>query len=162
MCLEVKMPQPLSIFIITLNETDRLEAAIAAVRHLSDDIVVVDSGSSDGTQALAESLGARVVFNAWPGYGLQKQFGEDQCRHDWMLNIDADEVVNAQMAQAIATTLARSDLTPGAYTTKIVEMFPGETKQCAFITSQWATTAPRLYMTALTSSLGQPNRRWLA
>jgi glycosyltransferase involved in cell wall biosynthesis len=128
MCLEVKMPQPLSIFIITLNEVDRLEATIGAVAHLSDDIVVVDSGSSDGTQALAESLGARVVFNAWPGYGLQKQFGEDQCRHDWMLNIDADEVVNAQMAQAIATTLARSDLTPGAYTTKIVEMFPGETK----------------------------------
>jgi glycosyltransferase involved in cell wall biosynthesis len=122
------MPQPLSIFIITLNEVDRLEATISAVAHLSDDIVVVDSGSTDGTQALAEKLGARVYFNAWPGFGLQKRFGEDQCRHDWMLNIDADEIVSPQMADAISTLLAQPDLAPSAFKTKIVEMFPGETK----------------------------------
>jgi glycosyltransferase involved in cell wall biosynthesis len=122
------MPQHLSIFIIAKNEVDRIGRAIEAVKGLSDDIIVIDSGSTDGTQALCESLGARVIFNAWPGYGLQKQFGEDQCRHDWMLNIDADEVVDGDMARAIHAVLNDRDLAPGAYATKIVEMFPGETK----------------------------------
>jgi glycosyltransferase involved in cell wall biosynthesis len=125
---EQNMPQPLSVFIIALNEVDRIGDAIKAVKGISDDIVVVDSGSTDGTQDLAASLGARVITNAWPGYGLQKQFGEDQCRHDWMLNIDADEVVTPGMANAIRMVLARPDLTPGAFATKIVEMFPGEAR----------------------------------
>jgi glycosyltransferase involved in cell wall biosynthesis len=122
------MPQPLSVFIITLNEADRLGRAITAVKGLSDDIVVIDSGSTDGTQELAARLGARVIGNAWPGYGLQKQFGEDQCRHDWMLNIDADEVVSPDMARAITALLEQDDLVPGAFATKIIEMFPGEAK----------------------------------
>jgi glycosyltransferase involved in cell wall biosynthesis len=126
--LEENMPQHLSVFIIAKNEADRIGTAIKAVQGLSDDIVVIDSGSTDGTQALVKSLGARIIANAWPGYGLQKQFGEDQCRHDWMLNIDADEVVSSQMVVAIQAELARPDLMPGAYATKIVEMFPGEEK----------------------------------
>lgn len=84
---------PLSIFIIAQNEADRIGRTIEAAKALSDDIVVVDSGSTDGTQALAEALGARVIVNAWPGYGRQKRFAEEQCRHDWLLNLDADEVV---------------------------------------------------------------------
>jgi glycosyltransferase involved in cell wall biosynthesis len=122
------MPLPLSIFIIAKNEADRLGQTLEAVAGLSDDIIVVDSGSTDGTQALAEKLGARVVFNAWPGYGLQKQFGEDQCKHDWMLNIDADEVVTPTLAASIKTALLADPATPRAYKTRIVELFPGEEK----------------------------------
>src|SRR3712207_3524471 len=66
---------PISVFIIAKNEADRIGDAIRAVRPFTDDLVVVDSGSTDGTQALAEELGARVVYNPWPGYGLQKRFG---------------------------------------------------------------------------------------
>ena len=120
------MPMALSVFIIAKNEADRLGRTLESVRHLSDDIIVVDSGSTDGTQALAESLGARVIFNPWPGYGLQKQFGEDQCRHDWMLNIDADEVVTEELATAITHALSSPDVAPSAFETQIVEMFPGE------------------------------------
>ena len=99
---------PLSVFIIALNEADRIGRTIAAVRSLSDDIVLVDSGSTDGTQALAESLGARVIHHDWPGYGQQKRFAEEQCRHAWLLNIDADEVMIAATVFATATrTLAR-------------------------------------------------------
>ena len=93
---------PLSIFIIAQNEVDRIGRTIEAARALSDDIILVDSGSTDGTQALAESLGARVIFNAWPGYGQQKRFAEEQCRHDWLLNLDADEVVPPDLAAEIA------------------------------------------------------------
>ena len=58
---------PVSVFIIAKNEADRIGATIRAIRALTDDVVVVDSGSSDGTQAVAEELGARVIYNPWPG-----------------------------------------------------------------------------------------------
>src|SRR3712207_7267255 len=53
---------------------------------------VCSSDLTDGTQDIARSLGARVIHNPWPGYGPQKRFAEDQCRHVWLLNVDADEV----------------------------------------------------------------------
>lgn len=117
---------PLSIFIIAQNEADRIGRTIEAARALSDDIVVVDSGSSDGTQALAESLGARVVFNAWPGYGQQKRFAEEQCRHDWLLNLDADEVVPPDLAAEISALFAAGAPPKDAYKVRIAEIFPGE------------------------------------
>ena len=122
------MSLPLSIFIIAKNEVDRIGPTLESVRGLSDDIVVIDSGSTDGTQKLAEGLGARVIFNPWPGYGLQKQFGEDQCRHDWMLNVDADEVVTPELADAIRTVFSQPDPAPCGYETDIIEMFPGEAR----------------------------------
>lgn len=76
---------------ITLNESDRVERAIRSVEGIADEIIVVDSGSSDGTIALCQRLGAKVIHNPWPGYGPQKRFAEDQASHDWILNLDADE-----------------------------------------------------------------------
>lgn len=117
---------PLSIFIIALNEADRLGRTIEAVRHLSDDIIVIDSGSTDGTQALATRLGARVIENAWPGYGPQKRFAEAQCRHLWLLNLDADEWVPADLAAEIAAVFANGAPAADAFELRIAEVFPGE------------------------------------
>jgi glycosyltransferase involved in cell wall biosynthesis len=117
---------PLSIFIIARDESDRIGRTITAVRALSDDIVVVDSGSTDDTQAIAEEAGARVIFNPWPGYGMQKRFAEEQCRHDWMLNIDADEVVPPNLAAEIAALFATGAPAADAYRIRIAEIFPGE------------------------------------
>jgi glycosyltransferase involved in cell wall biosynthesis len=121
-----KTVPPLSIFIIAQNEADRIGRTIEAAKDLSDDIVVVDSGSTDGTQALAESLGARVIVNAWPGYGQQKRFAEEQCRHDWLLNLDADEVVPPDLAAEITALFADGPPPKDAYTLRIAEIFPGE------------------------------------
>ncbi|QEL25842.1 glycosyltransferase family 2 protein [Bosea sp. F3-2] len=117
---------PLSIFIIALNEVDRIGRTVEAARALSDDIVLVDSGSTDGTQALAESLGARVIFNPWPGYGQQKRFAEEQCRHDWLLNVDADEVLPPDLIAEIAALFASGSPPADAYKIRIAEIFPGE------------------------------------
>jgi glycosyltransferase involved in cell wall biosynthesis len=76
---------------IALNEADRIERAIRSVEGVADEVLVVDSGSSDGTVALCERLGARVIHNPWTGYGPQKRFAEEQASHDWILNLDADE-----------------------------------------------------------------------
>ena len=119
---------PVSVFIIAKNEADRIAATIQAVRVLSDDIIVIDSGSTDGTQKIAEELGAKVLFNPWPGYGMQKRFGEDACSHDWLLNIDADEVVPSDLCKEIEALFIKGEPTYQAYTMRIAEIFPGESK----------------------------------
>ena len=117
---------PVSVFIIVKNEADRIGETIQAVRDLTDDLIVVDSGSTDGTQAIAEELGARVIFNEWPGYGPQKRFAEDQCRYDWLLNLDADEVVPPRLASEIRALFAQGSPPRQAYRIRIAEIFPGE------------------------------------
>ncbi|WP_319775452.1 glycosyltransferase family 2 protein [Breoghania sp.] len=119
-------PIPLSIFIITRNEADRLGATLEAVRDLSDDIVVVDSGSDDETCAVAETHGAQVLVNAFQGYGPQKRFAEDQCRHPWLLNIDADEVCPPDLVAEIRGLFANGEPAAKAYGVPIAEQFPGE------------------------------------
>ena len=96
--------QPLSVAIITLNAATQLEACLQSARF-GDEIVVVDSGSSDGTQALAQRHGARVVHQDWLGFGPQKQFAVDAASHDWVLCLDADERVTPELQAAIEYAL---------------------------------------------------------
>ena len=120
------VPHKISVFIIARNEADRIGVTIRAVRDLTDDLVVVDSGSTDGTQDLAASLGARVIHNDWPGYGPQKRFAEEQCRHIWLLNLDADEVVPETLAAEIRALFAAGEPERPAWRIGIAEIFPGE------------------------------------
>jgi glycosyltransferase involved in cell wall biosynthesis len=119
-------PLPLSIFIIARDEADRIGATILAVRELTDDLILVDSGSRDGTVEIAASLGARVIANDWPGYGPQKRFAEDQCRHNWVLNLDADEVVPPDLLAEIRGLFASGGPAADGYEIRITEIFPGE------------------------------------
>lgn len=96
--------QPLSVAIITLNAASQLEACLQSAAF-ADEIVVVDSGSTDGTQALAERHGARVIQQDWLGFGPQKQFAVEAARHDWVLCLDADERVTPALQMAIESAL---------------------------------------------------------
>ena len=130
---EPPMPQPaLTCFIIAKNEVDRIAATIRSVSGWVDEVVVVDSGSTDGTQALAESLGARVIFNAWPGFGQQKRFAEDQCRNDWLFNLDADEVVPEALRLEIMALFATGPPPLAAYGVDDLVVYPGHSKPRAF------------------------------
>ena len=95
----------LSVFIITKNEEDRIRCAIDSVKEIADEVVVVDSGSTDQTVAIAKSLGANVIVRDWPGYVKQKAFAEGLCKNDWVLNIDADESLTPELQNEIKTTL---------------------------------------------------------
>ena len=90
----------LTACIITYNEADRIGACIEALRFC-DEIVVVDSHSSDDTRAIAGRLGARVIERDWPGYRSQKQFATDAASHDWVLCVDADERVTPALRAQI-------------------------------------------------------------
>lgn len=104
--------QPLSVAIITLNAASQLEDCLKSV-HFADEIVVVDSGSTDGTQALATRYGARVIDQNWLGFGPQKQFAVESAQHDWVLCLDADERVSPELHAAIERALQHPD--SGAY-----------------------------------------------
>jgi len=101
----------ISVTIITLNEELNIARAIHSVRW-ADDVLVVDSGSTDRTVEIAKSLGARVIYHPWPGYGKQKNFSQENCHHDWVLNIDADEVVSDELRLEIETALTQADSKP--------------------------------------------------
>ena len=108
------MPARLSVIVITKNEAQRLPTCLASVAF-ADELIVVDSGSIDGTQALAASLGARVIETAdWPGFGPQKQRALNAASGDWVLSIDADEWIDDTLAAAIRQLLADDDGRPAA------------------------------------------------
>ena len=95
---------PLSVVLITQNAAEQLAECLASVAF-ADDIVVVDSASSDGTAELAARYGARVVAKEWLGFGRQKQFAVQQAAHDWVLCLDADERVSPELAASIVRAL---------------------------------------------------------
>ncbi|MGE4127695.1 MAG: glycosyltransferase family 2 protein [Hyphomicrobiaceae bacterium] len=101
-------PIPLSTLIRTKNHAGMIGQVIAAAGALGGEIVVIDSGSTDGTIEIAENAGARVVSNPWPGFGPQRRFGEEQCGHDMIFSLDADEIVTADMAREV-----RAHFVPG-------------------------------------------------
>ena len=105
------MPK-LSVTIITLNEAAHIEACLASVGW-ADEVLVVDSGSTDGTPDLARARGARVIVRDWPGYAEQKNFAASQASHDWILSIDADERVTPELQREIAAELTREPQVSG-------------------------------------------------
>ncbi len=102
----------ISATIITLNEESNIKAACESVAW-ADEIVVVDSGSTDATRAVAETCGARVITNPWPGFGAQKQFAVDQTKHEWIFSLDADERVSDELRKSIESLRDKVDLADG-------------------------------------------------
>ncbi|MBC6445187.1 MAG: glycosyltransferase, partial [Alphaproteobacteria bacterium GM202ARS2] len=99
----------LSCYVITLNEAQRLPLTLMSVKGVADDLVVVDSGSTDGTQAIARAYGARVIQHSFDGFGKQKHFAESQCRHDWLLNLDADEWLTEGLKREIVRLFSKGE-----------------------------------------------------
>jgi glycosyltransferase involved in cell wall biosynthesis len=93
-----------SAVLITKDAGSQLEACLSSL-GFCDEIVIVDSGSSDDTAEIAQRFKARVVDKQWLGFGRQKQFAVDQATHDWVLCIDADEWISEELAASIAGAL---------------------------------------------------------
>lgn len=87
----------ISVVLITFNEEHKIRKTIEAVSSLSDDIIVIDSYSTDQTPEICKELGVTFIQQAWQGYGKQKNAGHAHAKHNWILSIDADEVVSSQL-----------------------------------------------------------------
>ncbi len=114
---------PVSAFIIAKNEADRIGSAIASVKDWVDEVVVIDSGSEDATVAVSEAMGARVCFHEWRGYGPQKIYGESICRNDWVMNLDADEELSAELRDEVVALFARGEPPCTAYRMLRTELY---------------------------------------
>jgi len=89
----------ISVVIICKNESMRIAKCIQSVSSISDDIVVYDSGSTDGTQQKIKDSGARLIEGEWLGFGLTKKKATEMAKHDWILNLDADELPDETLQQ---------------------------------------------------------------
>ena len=96
----------LSVVVITRNEVDNLPRLLKSVARLADEVVVFDSGSTDGTPAIAAAAGARVVDCPWEGWSTTKNKANAAATGDWILSLDADESPDAQCLQAIRDHIA--------------------------------------------------------
>ncbi|MCL5995553.1 MAG: glycosyltransferase family 2 protein [Chloroflexi bacterium] len=96
----------MSVIVITLNEAANIEACLESVKW-ADEIIVIDSGSSDDTCALARKYTDRVVSHPWEGYSEQKNYGHSLARGDYVLSIDADERVSPPLQSELQVMLTR-------------------------------------------------------
>ncbi len=101
---------PLTGVVITFNEADRIGRCLASLALVCTEVVVVDSGSTDGTQALAAAAGAHVVHKDWPGFAKQKNFAIAQATQPWVLLLDADEWLGTEAIDDLRTLFAAPEV----------------------------------------------------
>ena len=95
----------LSVAYIALNEADNLPRSLQAIQHIADEIIVVDSGSTDDTVAIAERYGAKVIHQEWMGYAAQKNVALAACTQDFMLSLDCDEIMTDRLLGILKNVL---------------------------------------------------------
>lgn len=102
----------LSVCIITFNEEANIGRTLASVKSIADEMIVVDCGSTDRTVAIAESCGAKVLHEPWKGFSSQKNSALAKATGDWILSLDADEEVSAELTANIAAIKSATQPVP--------------------------------------------------
>ena len=116
-----------SLLVITLNEETNLERCLDSAKDLVDEIVVIDSGSTDDTRGIAELHRAVWVDQPWLGYVRQKNVGLERCANDWVLSLDADEALSAHLKKEISIIKSAPEPSISGYS------FP----RCVFFEGKW-------------------------
>jgi len=106
---------PISAVIITKNEEDKIRLCLDSLKSFAAEIVVVDSGSTDHTAGISSEFGCRVFHREFDGYGSQKQFAVDQASNDWVISVDADEVLTAELQKELEVMTAAMEFPFDAY-----------------------------------------------
>ena len=114
----------LSVYLVTLNEEKRLDRTLKAASKVADEIIVVDSGSTDKTKEIALKNKAKFIFHKWKNISSQKHFAQNKCKNDWVLSLDADEVLSDDLIAEIKEI--KKYPTVDAYKMKICDMLPGD------------------------------------
>lgn len=109
----------LSVVIITYNEEKLISKCIGSVRQIADEIIVVDSHSTDRTVEIAENLGATVISHDFEGHIQQKNWAKEQSQYDFVLSLDADEVVSEELANSILEEKKKDFFYSGYYVNRL-------------------------------------------
>ena len=115
---------PISAYIRTLNEARMIVRVVEAAKLVAQEVVVIDSGSTDATRELAAAAGARVIEQPWLGNGRQKRAAEEVCRHDWLLDLDADEIVTPEFGAELTALFANGAPAAAIYRTDLALVPP--------------------------------------
>lgn len=134
------MKLKISLYMVTFNEEKRLERTLKAVCDLVDEIIIVDSGSKDKTRDIAVKYGAKFIYHEWVSYCDQKSFAEQQCKNDWVMMLDADEVISPQLFKEIKALPSKPEYM--AYNFTLSNMFFDDIKPAPLAVS---IKAVRLY-----------------
>ncbi|HCU58363.1 MAG TPA: glycosyltransferase family 2 protein [Alphaproteobacteria bacterium] len=116
----------ISAYIVTLNEEARLDRTLKAVSKIADEIIVVDSGSTDKTKEIALKNKAQFIFHKWKNISSQKNFAQNKCKNDWVISLDSDEVLSDDLIAEIKEI--KKNPTADAYKVKICDILPGDKK----------------------------------
>jgi len=126
----------LSVITVTLNEERNIAACLASVRW-ANELIVVDSGSTDRTIEIAKQYASSVLTVEWQGYGATKNYALDQASGEWVLWLDADERVTPELAEEIKSVIARQDDRKAGYTVARRAYFLGRwIKHCGWYPSR--------------------------
>lgn len=115
---------PVSAIIRTFNEKRLIGEVVTAALTAAREVVIVDSGSTDGTTEIARAAGARVIEHEWTGWGRQKRIAEDGASHDWILDLDADEIVTPEFAQELKDLFEPGEPAHSIYRTMLALAVP--------------------------------------
>jgi len=99
----------LSVVVITYNESKHIKRCLDSVQDIANEIIVVDSGSTDHTVAIAQSCGAKVIDRDWLGFGEQKNFANSLTKNNRILSLDADEALSSELKEEISAALKKPD-----------------------------------------------------
>ena len=121
--------QSLSVVLITLNAERTVAKTLASVVGWADEIVLVDSGSSDSTLDIAHTYGCRILHRRFDGFGTQKQFAINQATNDWVLLLDADEIPDAILQHTIQQVLSENPDTNQSFSLPRSLVFMGKPLQ---------------------------------
>ena len=122
----MRRPLPLSVAIITLNEEHNLPRCLESVRGLAEEIVIVDSGSTDRTAEIAREFGAKFTTEPWAGHVAQKNQALRRCSQPWALCLDADEALTPELAQSVRAVFAAGSPAAAGYYVNRRTQFLGE------------------------------------
>lgn len=122
----------ISCVIITHNEEQKIADAIRSVDFV-DEVLVVDSESTDRTREVAENLGARVIVQAWQGFAKQKQFAADHASNHWILSLDADERVSPKLRESVMRLASEDECSVAAFRCARLTRYMGrEIRHCGW------------------------------
>jgi glycosyltransferase involved in cell wall biosynthesis len=123
---EMQTLLPLSVAVITLNEEQRLKQCLESVRELAAEMVVIDSGSTDRTEEIARTCGAKFVVEPWAGHVAQKNKALQHASREWVLCLDADESLSPELAESIRQALSQKTVLANGFSVNRRSFYLGD------------------------------------